>query len=405
VTGTGPVGVALVGLGSAGRQHRAALAGTAAGALAAVYDADAELADRFAADDVPVHRSYAEVLADPAVEAVALCTPPGTHATLAREALAAGRAVLLEKPPVLSEAELDAVLADAEAAGRPVGVMLQHRFRLPDVALAAGWSGRTVAALEVIRYRPDAHYAAAGWRLDPALAGGGLFAHLAVHYTDLACQLLGEPLAVTGAVDCPLAPGIDGRLALTLTFASGARLGLTGTTAADARSERLVLYDGDRTLRITDGEVSGHLPGLPESTPPAAGAALRTAVYTDFCAAVRSGTPPARCALAASRGVVRTLSRIRDLARTSPSTGPAPSPGEPTQASGAVAPAEAARVSGAVAPAEPARVSGAVALAEPAQAAGAVAGGEPAGASDVVAAEEPARAGGAVVAGERGRAR
>jgi predicted dehydrogenase len=311
-----PVGVAIVGLGSAGRQHRAALAGTAAGCLERVHDADPGLAERFAAETgTPTGKTFEDLLADPAVEAVALCTPPGTHRALALRALAAGKGILLEKPPVLGETELDEVLAAARSAGRPAAVMLQHRFRLPAAALATAWSGRALGALEVIRYRPAAHYTAAGWRLDPALAGGGLFAHLAVHYTDLACQLLGEPVAVGGAVDCALAPGIDSRLALTLEFAGGARLSLAGTTAADARSERLVIYDDDRVLRICDGVVTGNLPGMPATVPAASGADLRAAVYAEFCAAVRSGAEPARCGLAASRGVVRTLDRLRGMAR------------------------------------------------------------------------------------------
>jgi predicted dehydrogenase len=314
--GGGPVGVAIVGLGSAGRQHRAALASATAGVLATVYDADPELAERFAAEaGTPREKSFEDVLTHPAVEAVALCTPPGTHRDLAIQALAAGKAVLLEKPPLLTEPDLDEVLAASRSAGRPAAVMLQHRFRLPAEALATAWSRDALAVLEVIRYRPAAHYAAAGWRLEPGLAGGGLFAHLAVHYTDLVCQLLGEPVEVTGTVDCALAPGIDSRLALAIGFAAGARLSLAGTTSADARSERLVVYDGDRVLRIQDGVVTGNLPGMAAGTPAPGGTELRASVYTEFCAAVRSGAEPARCGLAGSRGVVRVLDRLRGMAR------------------------------------------------------------------------------------------
>ena len=54
--------------------------------------------------------SFDEVLADPAVQAVAIATPAGTHFPLALAALDAGKHVLVEKP-------LAAALADGAEAG------------------------------------------------------------------------------------------------------------------------------------------------------------------------------------------------------------------------------------------------------------------------------------------------
>jgi predicted dehydrogenase len=307
-----PAGVAIVGLGDAGRQHLRALEATAASEVRAVCDADPA---RVAAvtGELPKAQplDWAGVLAAPDVDVVAVCTPPGTHLSLAREALAAGKAVLVEKPPVRTEAELDELLAVAAEAGRPVGVMLQHRFRLSDAALAALWSARAVGVVEVVRRRAAAHYARADWRLDRDAAGGGLFAHLGVHYADLACQLLGEPIEVTGLVDCELAPGVDTRLALAVRFAGGATATLTGTTAVDARGERLAVYDDGRSLTVYDGEVRcGDGTGTSAVPTPA----LRTAVYDEFCRAATGGPAPGRTALHRSRGVVRLLEHVGRLA-------------------------------------------------------------------------------------------
>ena len=311
-----PAGVAVVGLGAAGRQHLAALEHTAAGEVRAVCDADpARAATAAAALPKAQHLDWEGVLAAPDIDLIALCTPPGSHLALAEAALAAGKAVLVEKPPVRTEAELDTLLAASARAGRPVGVMLQHRFRLPEEALREQWSGRALGVLEVVRHRPAAHYARADWRLDPAVAAGGLFAHLAVHYTDLACQLLGDPVLVTGLVDCDLAPGVDTRLALTIRFASGATLSLTGTTAVDARGERLAVYDDHRLVTVHDGDArfTGVRAGA-TATAPMPTAALRTAVYEEFCLAAAGGPGPDRTALSRSRGVVRILERVGKLA-------------------------------------------------------------------------------------------
>jgi predicted dehydrogenase len=314
-----PVGVGLVGLGAAGRQHAAALAESGCAELRAVCDTEPALRDRFVAglDQAPSRvrtLDWETLMADPEVEAVALCTPPGSHLDLAVEALAAGKAVLLEKPPLMSEADLDRVLDAAERAARPVGVMLQHRFRLPDPVIDGSWSRNALAVVEVVRHRPDRHYLQRPWRLDPAVAGGGLFAHLAVHYCDLACQLLGEPATVEGIVDCDRAAGVDSRLALSVRFAGGARLTVAGTTGVDARGERLAVYDDGRFFALHDGaaefrDQTGTAQWAAAPTP-----VLRGAVYAEFCGAVRAGTPLRRTALARSRGVVRMLERVRSLA-------------------------------------------------------------------------------------------
>lgn len=59
--------------------------------------------------------SYADVLADDAIEAVAIATQVGTHAELATAALEAGKHVLVEKPLAASVAEAESLI---ELAGR-----------------------------------------------------------------------------------------------------------------------------------------------------------------------------------------------------------------------------------------------------------------------------------------------
>jgi predicted dehydrogenase len=70
--------------------------------------------------------SLETVLADPAVQALVIATPAGTHFDLARRGLQAGRHVFVEKPLAQSVAEVD-VLA-AEAAQRRLTLMAGHTF-------------------------------------------------------------------------------------------------------------------------------------------------------------------------------------------------------------------------------------------------------------------------------------
>ena len=212
-----------MGCGRAGAQHAAAIA-AAGGRIVAVHDVAPESAGRLSAITHAPIRSLPELLVDPAVDVVAVCTPPDSHVMLGLQILAAGKAAVIEKPPALSREGVEELEAACKKHGRPLAVMLQHRGRLPEIALRTPWSANASAVVEVFRFRPAAHYAPGTWRNDPSRSGGGLFAHLAIHYTDLACQVLGEPEHVHAIVEEAHTRGIDARLALSVRMASGALL-------------------------------------------------------------------------------------------------------------------------------------------------------------------------------------
>ncbi|MEO8758995.1 MAG: Gfo/Idh/MocA family oxidoreductase [Devosia sp.] len=69
--------------------------------------------------DLPVFRTAAELYeAMPEVELVAICTPPGVRHAFVREALDAGKHVLMEKPPTPTISELDDLVAYAKKKKR-----------------------------------------------------------------------------------------------------------------------------------------------------------------------------------------------------------------------------------------------------------------------------------------------
>ena len=96
------IDLAIIGFGKIARdQHRAALDASPVFNLAAVVD--------------PVARpegltAYPEIGAllrqSPRVQAVSLCTPPQVRFAVARQALLAGKHVLLEKPPGTTVSEV-----------------------------------------------------------------------------------------------------------------------------------------------------------------------------------------------------------------------------------------------------------------------------------------------------------
>jgi len=127
--------------------------------------------------------SFAEALALPGVDAAAIATPPHTHGALAREALAAGKHVLCEKPFARDAREARELLAAAEAAGAVHLLGTEFRFDAGQAtmarALAEGLVGEPRLAIYLMNVPILADPGAdlPEWWADAAQGGGWLGAH------------------------------------------------------------------------------------------------------------------------------------------------------------------------------------------------------------------------------------
>ena len=127
-TGAGPA--IVVGAGLMGRWHAHAVEHEG-GAVAAIVDADAARAVRFAQQ----HRGARaftrldDALTEIDAPVVHICTPSASHGDLATQSLAAGRHVLVEKPFARTVDESDALLNVAHAAGRLAAPVHQFPFQ------------------------------------------------------------------------------------------------------------------------------------------------------------------------------------------------------------------------------------------------------------------------------------
>ena len=114
-----PVGLAVIGAGYWGPNLVRNAQATAAFGLQYLCDIDIDRAHRVLGQYSTVRASVSldEVLADPAVEAVAVATPAATHHSVVMTALEAGKHVLVEKPLAASYVEGRELVEAAEAAG------------------------------------------------------------------------------------------------------------------------------------------------------------------------------------------------------------------------------------------------------------------------------------------------
>ncbi len=124
------LGFGVIGVGAIGHLHAEHLATRVPGAsLVAIADINAAVA-RFEAErlDVAAYPDHAALLADPAVAAVAICTPRGTHAQIIKDAAAAGKHIFCEKPLAGSLEEIDHAIAAVAQAGITLQVGFNRRF-------------------------------------------------------------------------------------------------------------------------------------------------------------------------------------------------------------------------------------------------------------------------------------
>lgn len=298
--------MAVVGYGAAGQQHVDALFGLEKAELYCVFESN----ENVDTGEISRKSTWQDVLHDERVDAVALCVPPGGRAELASQAMLAGKSVLLEKPPCLSESELELLLETAIKTKTTLGVMLQHRYRLPKEILEINWNEKTTAILEVSRPRESSRYFT-NWRQDPLKSLGGITAHLGVHYLDLACLMLGEPISLEQSGKRNIVPGVDLRTTGSLKFLNGSAMAFIVTGEASKRNERLAIFGDDNHLIIENGHITLERNGeIQKYSPGGTTLEMRKRCYEDFANAVINKAQPQLCNLQSVRGVTKILEQL-----------------------------------------------------------------------------------------------
>ena len=191
-----PLGIGIVGVGGIALSHMAALRTMTSARLVAVCDVDAARASEVAhVERCAGYGAIDDLLADPAVEAIILCTPNMTHEPLGLQVLAAGRHLLIEKPLAITAEGARAVVAEAASRGLALAVGHTHRFTDQSLAVREVIDAGDIGTPRFVRVVMNGGWIWPGWQswvLDPALSGGHSL-HNGVHLVDLASWWIGEP--------------------------------------------------------------------------------------------------------------------------------------------------------------------------------------------------------------------
>ena len=254
--------IGLIGFGKIAQdQHVPVIAASDAFELAAVSSQRG-----LGPEGVRVVRDYGELLALPDVDAVAICTPPQARHAIAREALRAGKHVLLEKPPAATLSEVVDLRRIAGEAGRVLFATWHSRHNRGVAEARAKLAGETVRRL-LVTWKEDVRrwHPGQSWLWE---AGGfGVF-DPGINALSIVTRILPDPIFVRRATllvpsnkQAPIAVDLDfgaghGGESLRAVFDFRQEGDQTWDIEIETRSgRRLALRSGGTRLEV-DGEVT-----------------------------------------------------------------------------------------------------------------------------------------------------
>ena len=234
------LGFGIVGCGMIANFHAKAIADVSGAKLVACQSRRLDAAQQFAATHGgKAYTTVKEMLADPAIDVVTICTPSGAHLDPAVAAAKAGKHVIVEKPLEITLKRCDAIIDACAANGVTLSTVFPSRFHdsslLLKNAIDAGRFGTlTMGDAYVKWFRTQAYYDSGQWRGTWDLDGGGALMNQAIHSVDLLTWLMG-PVVEISAQTATLAHDrieVEDVATASLKFANGALGVIEASTAA-----------------------------------------------------------------------------------------------------------------------------------------------------------------------------
>ncbi|EFX03674.1 rossmann fold protein [Grosmannia clavigera kw1407] len=294
-----------------------------------------------------IYRDAAALFADAAVDLVIVTTPPVSHVTLASQALAAGKHVVVEKPFAPTAADCDRLLAQARDSGRLLSVYQNRRWDGDFVTLQAlmGTTPNPLGRLvefesHIDRFVPPGRPPHAAWLAESAQPTTGALYEIGSHLLDQAVTLLGLPQHVTGFVAAQRGGNATAPDTFTvLLHYAGGLLATLKSSPASAETEQLRFWvrgergsyrkyhfdpqetqaleqglgPGDPGFGVEDPAFAGRLTvygddgQLHTSTVPAVSPPPTYTCYYDLLAAAIDGTGPVPVPAEDARNAVRLV--------------------------------------------------------------------------------------------------
>ena len=223
---------------------------TIAAVAAPVEAAARRLIDK-AGGDIPYFEDWRAMLEQTPADGVLISTPHSEHYPQAAAALARGLGVLVEKPMVIAPDDAKRLLALALEKERALVVAYQRHWMPHFVYARELVRSSVIGELRgVVAHVTQNWIGVGGWRLDPTLAGGGMFMDTGSHLVAALLWVTGlRPGTVTATFDNAGRP-VDVNGGLTVRFHDGALGTLTTIGNGSRHDERLTLYGSEGSLAL-----------------------------------------------------------------------------------------------------------------------------------------------------------
>ena len=269
---TSKINVGIIGAGRIGRLHAEQLAYRIPQAdVVAVSDIVLEAAQRCAADfGIPTAtQDHRDIMDNPDIEAVVVCSSTDSHAQMIEEAAAAGKHIFCEKPIALDLARIQEALAAVEKAGVKLQIGFNRRFDANHVrvrrAVEQGEIGEP-HLLHIISRDPSPP------PIEYIKVSGGIFLDMTIHDFDMARFLIGsevEEIYAAGGVLVDPAIGEAGDIdttVITLRFENGV-IGTIDNSrrAAYGYDQRVEVFGSKGTIRTENSYPNAAIIAGPET--------------------------------------------------------------------------------------------------------------------------------------------
>ena len=258
-----PIPITLVGIGKIARdQHLPAIAANPDFRLVAAVSRNDTV------DGVPNFKTIDEFLSHGPAGAVSLCTPPAVRTEAALKVIAAGRDLMIEKPPAATIGEIETVIAAAKAAGVTLFNTWHSRYAAAVPEAKAWIAARNVTSV-TINWREDVRRWHPGqawiWQpggfgvFDPGINALSILTEIlpgSIHVDDAVLEV---PVNAMTPIGVQMNATARGTIPLDITFDWRQQGPQSWDITVMADGQRLDLHHGGSTLEI-DGVTRARQP-------------------------------------------------------------------------------------------------------------------------------------------------
>lgn len=260
-------------------------------------------------EGVKIYSEYDQLIHDPEIDAVSICTPSGFHFEPAVNAARAGKHVIVEKPLEIDIERSKEIIVACEKHNVKLACVFQNRYSEDYMKLKKtvdhGDLGKLILGNAYIKwFRDQEYYDTSDWKGALTGDGGAALINQSIHTIDLLLEVMGPVKSVRGKITT-LTHDIEGEdlgVAI-LEFESGALGTIEGSTSIRAGfPEKLEIHGELGSMILEKGELVYNLSGavLKDTKGSASGASdpmaidykLHMAQFREFVDNIINNTEP-----------------------------------------------------------------------------------------------------------------